>query len=69
MKTYAEMSKEELLKEKESLEQQFKEVESKGLNLNMARGKPSEAQLNLSLINIGRCRRSDACRTTRVAYR
>ena len=29
MKTYAEMSKEELLKEKESLEQQFKEVESK----------------------------------------
>ena len=48
MRTYAEMSKEELLKEKESLEQQFKEVESKGLNLNMARGKPSEAQLNLS---------------------
>ena len=42
------MSKEELLKEKESLEQQFKEVEAKGLNLNMARGKPSEAQLNLS---------------------
>ena len=48
MKTYAEMSQEELLKEKESLEQQFKEVEAKGLNLNMARGKPSEAQLNLS---------------------
>lgn len=48
MKTYAEMSKEELLKEKESLEQQFKEVEAKGLNLNMARGKPSEAQLELS---------------------
>ena len=48
MKTYAEMSKEELLKEKESLEQQFKEVEAKGLNLNMARGKPSEAQLKLS---------------------
>ena len=48
MRTYAEMSKEELLKEKESLEQQFKEVEAKGLNLNMARGKPSEAQLNLS---------------------
>lgn len=48
MKTYAEMSKEELLKERESLEQQFKEVEAKGLNLNMARGKPSEAQLNLS---------------------
>ena len=48
MKTYAEMSKEELLKEKEALEQQFKDVESKGLKLNMARGKPSKAQLDLS---------------------
>ncbi len=48
MKTYAEMSKEELLKEKEALEQQFKDVEAKGLNLNMARGKPSKAQLELS---------------------
>lgn len=48
MKAYAEMSKEELLKEKESLEQQFKEVEAKGLDLNMARGKPSKAQLDLS---------------------
>ncbi len=48
MKAYAEMSKEELLKEKESLEQQFREVEAKGLDLNMARGKPSKAQLDLS---------------------
>ncbi len=48
MKTYAEMSKEELLKEKEALEQQFKDVEAKGLDLNMARGKPSKAQLELS---------------------
>ncbi len=48
MRTYAEMSKEELLKEKESLERQFKEVEAKGLDLNMARGKPSKAQLDLS---------------------
>lgn len=48
MKTYAEMSREELLKEKESLEQRFKEVEAKGLDLNMARGKPSKAQLDLS---------------------
>lgn len=48
MKAYAEMSKEELLKEKEALEQQFKDVEAKGLDLNMARGKPSKAQLELS---------------------
>ena len=48
MKAYAEMSKEELLKEKESLERQFKDVEAKGLDLNMARGKPSKAQLDLS---------------------
>lgn len=48
MKPYAELSKEELLKEKESLERQFQEVKAKGLNLNMARGKPSEEQLELS---------------------
>ncbi len=48
MKAYAEMSKEELLKEKESLEQQFREVKAKGLDLNMARGKPSKTQLDLS---------------------
>ena len=48
MRPYAEMSKEELLKEKESLEQEFEKVKAMGLKLNMARGKPSEAQLDLS---------------------
>ena len=48
MRPYAEMSKEELLKEKESLEQQFEEVKALGLKLNMARGKPSTEQLDLS---------------------
>ena len=48
MRPYAEMSKEELLKEKESLEAKFEEVKAMGLKLNMARGKPSQEQLDLS---------------------
>ena len=43
------MSREELLKEKENLEQQFAEIKAKGLKLDMSRGKPSTAQLNLSM--------------------
>ena len=49
MKTYQDMSKEELLIEKEALEKQYKEVKEKKLNLNMSRGKPSAAQLDLSM--------------------
>lgn len=49
MKAYAQMTKKELLKEKESLEKVYKEICEKGLNLNMARGKPSKAQLDLSM--------------------
>ena len=49
MQSYQEMSREELLKEKESLEQQYKEICKKGLKLDMSRGKPSIAQLNLSM--------------------
>ncbi len=43
------MSKEELLKEKKSLEEAYKEYQKRGLKLNMARGKPSLEQVNLSL--------------------
>ena len=42
MQSYQEMSREELLKEKESLEQQYKEICKKGLKLDMSRGKPSK---------------------------
>lgn len=49
MKRYDEMTKEELLQEKEALEREYKDKQAKGLKLNMARGKPSEEQLNLSL--------------------
>ena len=49
MTPYKDLSREELLKEKENLEQQFAEVKAKGLKLDMSRGKPSTAQLNLSM--------------------
>lgn len=48
MKSFQEMSKEELLKEKQSLEAAYHDHEVKGLSLNMARGKPATAQLDLS---------------------
>ena len=48
MSGYKEMSKEQLLHEKDMLEQKFKEVQDKNLKLDMSRGKPSAAQLNLS---------------------
>lgn len=48
MKPYQEMSREELLQEKKSLEQQYKTFCEKGLKLDMSRGKPSKAQLDLS---------------------
>lgn len=49
MKAYKDMSKEELLTLKAALEEEYKEMEAKGLNLNMARGKPGLSQLTLSM--------------------
>ena len=46
---YKDLSKEELLKLKADLEAQFEDVKSKGLKLDMSRGKPSTEQLNLSM--------------------
>ena len=48
MKKYSEMTREELLLEKEALEKEFEEYKKKRLNLDMSRGKPSKAQLDLS---------------------
>ncbi|HIR77346.1 MAG TPA: aminotransferase [Candidatus Choladousia intestinipullorum] len=48
MKPYKEMTREELLQEKASLEARFNEVKAKGLKLDMSRGKPSKEQLELS---------------------
>ena len=48
MKPYSQLTKEELAALKKELEKQFKEVKAKGLKLDMSRGKPSKAQLDLS---------------------
>ncbi|MGN0489212.1 MAG: aminotransferase class I/II-fold pyridoxal phosphate-dependent enzyme [Ruminococcus sp.] len=47
--SYEEFSKKQLLDELNNLKQKFEEIKAKGLNLNMARGKPSPEQLDLSM--------------------
>ncbi len=47
-KPFKEMSREELLQEKSVLEAKYEEYKSRGLKLDMSRGKPSKAQLDLS---------------------
>ena len=49
MKAYKDLTKNELLTVKAALEEEYKTMESKGLNLNMARGKPGFSQLALSM--------------------
>ncbi len=49
MKSYVDMTHEELLTLKASLEESYQLEESKGLSLNMARGKPGASQLALSM--------------------
>ena len=49
MKSYQEMSQEELLREKETLEAEYKKYQNRGLKLDMSRGKPSQEQLDLSM--------------------
>lgn len=46
---YNDMSKEELLTLKESLNKEYAEAKAKGLSLDMSRGKPSAKQLDVSL--------------------
>ncbi|MBO5473135.1 MAG: aminotransferase class I/II-fold pyridoxal phosphate-dependent enzyme [Lachnospiraceae bacterium] len=49
MKPYKEMSKEELTSLKEELEKQFEDAKGKGLKLDMSRGKPTPAQLDMTM--------------------
>jgi aspartate/methionine/tyrosine aminotransferase len=48
MKAYKEMTREELQREHDELEQKFQEIKGVGLKLDMSRGKPSKEQLNLT---------------------
>ena len=47
--SYLDMDKETLIKEKNAVEEQYIKFKNKNLNLDMSRGKPSKAQLDLSL--------------------
>ena len=49
MQTYQEMSRDELMQEKEALEAAYKKYQQSGLKLDMSRGKPSQEQLDLSM--------------------
>ena len=49
MSSYRELSTEELLGLKEKLSVQFEEIKAKNLKLDMSRGKPSAAQLDLAM--------------------
>lgn len=49
MKAYAEMSKDELLELQKDLEKQYQTAKDMNLSLDMSRGKPASAQLDLSM--------------------
>ncbi|MCM1091933.1 MAG: aminotransferase class I/II-fold pyridoxal phosphate-dependent enzyme [Butyrivibrio sp.] len=49
MKAYQELSREELLALQSKLNAEYEDAKGKGLNLNMARGKPSASQLDMEM--------------------
>ena len=49
MQSYADMTREELLKEQEKLQKEYQDFQAMGLKLDMSRGKPSTEQLDLSM--------------------
>lgn len=58
---YKSASKEALLNERNSLLKEYEQYKTKGLSLNMARGKPSPEQLNLSMSMLDSINSADAC--------
>ena len=49
MKPYSELTRQELLELKDALKVEYNEYQNRRLTLNMARGKPGQEQLNLSM--------------------
>ena len=49
MRAYRELSRDELLAMKDELEREYEDVKGKGLKLDMSRGKPSVAQLDMGM--------------------
>ena len=49
MKSYFEMSDQELIEERKVIEEQYNNFKEKNLKLDMSRGKPGSEQLDLSL--------------------
>ena len=49
MTPYSELGKEELLALKKELELQYEDAKGKGLKLDMSRGKPAPAQLDMTM--------------------
>lgn len=49
MKSYKELSREELLQLHTQLEQEYEDAKGKGLKLDMSRGKPAASQLNMEM--------------------
>lgn len=61
MPSYTSMTDAELKQEYQSLQQAFAEVKAKNLSLNMARGKPSRAQLDLSMDMLNNLKTVEDC--------
>ena len=61
MKKYSEFTKEELLREKEALLNEYNEYKSRGLKLDLSRGKPNSDQLDISLPLLSEARPREKC--------
>ncbi|MBQ8880404.1 MAG: aminotransferase class I/II-fold pyridoxal phosphate-dependent enzyme [Clostridia bacterium] len=61
MKKYTEMSRAELLEEKEAVLRSYEEYKSQGLNLDLSRGKPNSDQLDISLPLLSEARPREKC--------